>query len=51
VNFDERLVIKKRGDSRQHFNDFLKPSIATLLEDLRVRGDREMLFTARVDIN
>lgn len=51
VNFEERLVVKKRGDNRQHFNDFLKPSLATLLEDLRLRGDREMTFTARVDVN
>ncbi|MGE3314548.1 MAG: hypothetical protein AB7O26_05475 [Planctomycetaceae bacterium] len=50
VSFDERLVVKKKGDNRQHFNDFLKPSIATLLEDLRIRGDREMTFTARVDV-
>lgn len=48
VSFEERLVIESPGKKR--FNDFLKPSIATVLEDLRIRGDREMLFTARIDI-
>jgi pimeloyl-ACP methyl ester carboxylesterase len=49
VDFNKRLRVRRGG--QQKFNDFLKPNTATLLEDLRQRGDREMLFTARVDID
>jgi len=49
ADYEKRLTIRQGG--RIRFNDFLKPSIAVLLEDLRTRGDREMLFTSRVDLD
>ncbi len=46
VDFEQRFTAKVKG--RQKFNDFLSPSAETMLEDLRVRGDREKLFTVRL---
>ena len=48
VDFDKRLLIRWQG--RQKFNDFLQPELETLLEDFRVRGDRQMLFWSRIDL-
>ena len=46
VNFEERLAVRTRG--RQHFNDFVRPEISTILEDFRLRGDRQRIYQARI---
>ncbi|HUG91663.1 MAG TPA: hypothetical protein VML55_12560 [Planctomycetaceae bacterium] len=48
VDFDKRLLVRWQG--RQKFNDFLHPEIETLLEDFRVRGDRQMLFWSKIEV-
>jgi len=45
VNFEDEIVISGRGD----FSEFVSPSRAILLEDVRVRGDRQHPFWAKVD--
>lgn len=49
VDFDKRLAVRHRG--RQRFNDFLVPSIRTMLEDLRRRGDRQKIVWAEVEFD
>jgi len=49
IDFDKRVKVEYRG--RQRFNGFLKPDIETILEDFRVRGDREKLYWTRLDID
>ena len=49
VDFNSRLSVRLR--SRQPFNDFVQPQIETILEDLRIRGDRQRLYWAKIDIN
>jgi pimeloyl-ACP methyl ester carboxylesterase len=49
VDFEERFSVRKLG--RQKFNDFLSPSAETMLEDLRLRGDREKMYTVRLVID
>jgi predicted esterase len=46
VDFDERLRVNV--NVRQQFNDYLQPDLGALLEDLRLRGDRERLYWARL---
>ncbi|MEX0716048.1 MAG: hypothetical protein WD066_05650 [Planctomycetaceae bacterium] len=46
IDFDKRVQVRVRG--RQVFNDFLRPGVETLLEDLRIRGDRQQLFTVHL---
>ncbi|MEX1094955.1 MAG: hypothetical protein WED34_02840 [Planctomycetales bacterium] len=46
VDFDQRVQVRLNG--RQVFNDFLRPSLETMLEDLRLRGDRRQLFTVQL---
>lgn len=48
VDFDQRIRIHHKG--RQSFYDFVTPSLGDLLEDLRVRGDRERLYWAKVEL-
>jgi pimeloyl-ACP methyl ester carboxylesterase len=48
VNFDERIRININGESK--FFDYVTPSIAHLLEELRLHGDRERLYWARIDL-
>ena len=47
VDFDERVKVSVNG--RVKFVGFLQPSIEALLDDLRVRGDREQLYWVRLD--
>ena len=47
IDFDKRLRIEI--GARQKFNDFLQPDLKTLLEDLRRRGDRQKLFTVKLE--
>lgn len=46
IDFDQRVQVRVRD--RQVFNDFLRPDLETLLEDLRLRGDRQQLFTVQL---
>lgn len=46
VDFDERIKVNING--QVVMNDFVSPSIADMLEELRLHGDRERLFWARL---
>lgn len=46
VDFDKRVKILVNG-GRPKFNDFLRPDIQVMLEDLWFRGDRQQLYLAR----
>lgn len=48
VNFDERVTVRFKGRTR--FNDFVRPELETLLEDFRVRSDRQRIYQARIDL-
>lgn len=49
VDFDRRVRIEIKG--RQRFNDFLRPDLQAMLEDLRNRGDRQRLFWVKMEFN
>lgn len=49
VRFDKKVRVQFSG--RPKFNDFVAPQIETMLEDLRVRGDRQRVYQCRVEIN
>jgi len=49
VDFSKRLHV--RVGARQKFNGFVEASVETILEDLRLRGDRQMPYQARLDLN
>ena len=46
VDFNKRLKVIK-GNSV--FYDFVQPEIGVMLEDLRIRGDRQRLYWAKVE--
>jgi enterochelin esterase-like enzyme len=48
VDFDQRVAIQYRGFRR--FYDFVKPDVETILEDVRTRGDRQRIYSARLEI-
>ncbi len=49
VNFAQPVSIHVRGT--QKFHGKVHPSIEAILEDYRLRADRQTLYTARIDIN
>ena len=49
VDFEKRVVV--RVGSRQRFNKFIGRNVQTMLEDLRVRGDRQKLYWAKLVID
>ena len=49
IDFDRRVVVKLR--SRRKFNDFLTPQTEAILEDLRVRGDRQKPYWAKIELD
>jgi predicted esterase len=49
VDFEKRVVV--RVGTRQKFNKFVGRSVQTMLEDLRVRGDRQKLYWAKLVID
>ncbi|MEX0585300.1 MAG: hypothetical protein WD176_01560, partial [Pirellulales bacterium] len=49
VNFDQRIKVSHKGSGNAFF-DFVSPDIGVLLEDLRVRGDRQRLYWAKVEL-
>ncbi|MBW3543725.1 MAG: hypothetical protein KY476_26035, partial [Planctomycetes bacterium] len=48
VSFEKRLQIRCRG--RQKYNNFPAAEIDTLLEDLRIRGDRQKQVWAKIEV-
>lgn len=49
IDLEKRLIVEVGGQRK--FNDFLKPEIESLLEDLRQRGDRQRLHSVRLQID
>lgn len=49
VDFDRRLQI--RVGSTRKYNDFIEASIETILDDLRLRGDRQKIYQAKIELN
>jgi len=47
VNFEQRVKVEDNGTK---FFDFVRPDIGVMLEDLRVRGDRQRMYLGRIDI-
>ncbi|REJ74590.1 MAG: hypothetical protein DWQ34_12490 [Planctomycetota bacterium] len=47
IDFDARLRVRNRGVV---FNGFVNPELADLLEDLRVRGDRQRLYWLKLTL-
>ncbi len=55
IDFEKRVSIRLNGRSvrvngQNKFSDFIRPSIRTMLEDLRVRGDRQRVYQVRLPI-
>ncbi len=44
IDFDKRVSVKVKGNLR--WNDFVKPDLGAMLEELRRHGDREELYWA-----
>lgn len=49
IDFGRRLHVKV--GSRRVFNGFAEASVEHILEDLRLRGDRQKIYQARMDLN
>jgi len=47
IDFNERLTV--RLNNSQKWNDFVTPNLTAMLEDFRIRGDRQNLVWARLD--
>ena len=47
-DFDDRLQIRING--KRLFYDLVEPSLSSLLEDVRIRGDRGQLYWAKVPL-
>jgi hypothetical protein len=47
IDFGVRLQVRIR--SRRVFNDFVESSVEHILDDLRLRGDRQRVYHARID--
>ncbi len=49
VNFNARINVTVGGRRPSGVPAMIKPSVETMLEDLRVRGDRQHPFWAKVE--
>ena len=49
IDFQQRLVVSVNGG--QKYNDFPQPNISAMLEDFRLRGDRQHLAWAYLDLS
>ena len=49
IDYDLRLKVKL--GARQLFNDFVESSVEHILDDLRLRGDRQRVYHTRIDLN
>jgi hypothetical protein len=48
VDFDKKVTVKVRGRNRYH--DFLNHDVSVMLDDFRLRGDRQKLYWAKLEI-
>lgn len=49
VDFSLRVQVTVKGTRK--FNDFVESSVEAILEDLRLRGDRQKVYQARIELN
>ena len=49
VDFDERVGVFL--GNRRKFNDFLRLDVEAMLEDLRIRGDRQKLYWVKMELD
>jgi len=49
IDFNKRVTVRHRGRSR--FKDFIEESIATMLEDFQLRGDRQKIYSVKIVID
>ena len=49
LDFNKRLIVDFNRD--QKFNDFIESSVEAILDDLRIRGDRQKIYHARIELN
>ncbi len=47
VDFERRLNVRVNGRSK--WNAFVRPELETILEDFRVRADRQKIYWATLD--
>ena len=55
VDFDKRISVRLNGravriNGQSKSSDFLRPSVRTMLEDLRKRGDRQRVYQVRLPL-
>ena len=48
VDFGLRVQVTVKGSRK--FNDFVEASVETIMEDLRLRGDRQKVYQARIEL-
>lgn len=48
VDFNLRVQVTVKG--RRKFNDFVESDVEAILEDLRLRGDRQKVYQARLEV-
>jgi pimeloyl-ACP methyl ester carboxylesterase len=49
LDFEKRLRVRVKGTFK--FNGFVESEIETILEDVRIRGDRQKIYEARIEID
>ena len=49
IDFNKRLHVLFNRNRK--YNDFIEASVEAILEDLRIRGDRQKVYQARIDLN
>ena len=55
IDFDKRISVRLNGravriNGQSKSSDFLRPSVRTMLEDIRIRGDRQRVYQVRLPI-
>jgi predicted esterase len=48
IDFDKKVTVRVRGRNRYH--DFVDPDISVMLDDFRLRGDRQKLYWAKLEM-
>jgi len=51
IDYSERVNVRLVGLGRKVYSGFLTRELDTLLEDLRIRGDRQKLYWTRLDVS
>ncbi len=49
INFSQRVSVHRGGADK--FHGMVHASVEAILEDYRLRADRQTLYTARIDLN